>query len=236
MSKSAAKYLLVSLPTSISLANEHDEALTALRNAVSTDNGTTYPFHVPIFKIGTLDALVQQADDLAKLSADCEAVVGKVGDSLASILEGDQDKIAQQKNVNDSMSRLFKKIHGSYIDPLYLEPVDQYVQTFSWNKVKYRADKPIAELITGLRKVYFVRYPKKNAWSLQLHGRNSLVSTTMLKQSSHSTTTPRTTSRKLNGNKRKMEQPQPPSFPRSTLTPSFTNSAATSPPAPSSQS
>lgn len=104
MSRGAAKYLLVSLPTSISLANEQDEALTALRSAVSTDNGTTYPFAVPVFKIGTLDALVQQADELTKLSADCEAVVAKVGDSLASILEGDADKIAQQKNVNDSQS------------------------------------------------------------------------------------------------------------------------------------
>lgn len=104
MSKGTTKYLLVSLPTSISLANEHDEALTALGSAVSTDNGTTFPFAVPVFKIGTLDALVQQADDLAKLSADCESVVVKVGDSLASILEGDADKIAQQKNVNDSQS------------------------------------------------------------------------------------------------------------------------------------
>lgn len=97
-----AKYLLVSLPNSISPSNDHDEALTALRAAVSTDLGTTWPFLVPQFKIGALDALIQQADDLAKLSADCEAVVGKIADSLSSILEGDQDKLAQQKTVNNS--------------------------------------------------------------------------------------------------------------------------------------
>ena len=33
------------------------------------------------------------------------------------------------------------------------EPVDQYLRTFSWNKVKYRADKPLAELIDSLQKV-----------------------------------------------------------------------------------
>ena len=33
------------------------------------------------------------------------------------------------------------------------EPVDQYLRNFSWNKVKYRADKPIAELIDSLQKV-----------------------------------------------------------------------------------
>ncbi|TID21461.1 ATPase V1 complex subunit C [Venturia nashicola] len=127
------KYLLVSLPTSISQSGDKDEALTALRSSVSTDNGTTVPFTIPEFKIGTLDALVQQADDLAKLSNACEAVVGKVGDSLRSILEGDEDKIEQQKTIND-------------------KPVEQYLRSFQWNKVKYRADKPIAELVDSLQK------------------------------------------------------------------------------------
>ena len=31
--------------------------------------------------------------------------------------------------------------------------MDQYLRTFSWNKVKYRADKPLAELIDMLQKV-----------------------------------------------------------------------------------
>lgn len=33
------------------------------------------------------------------------------------------------------------------------EPVDQYLRNFQWNKVKYRADKPIADLIDSLQKV-----------------------------------------------------------------------------------
>ena len=33
------------------------------------------------------------------------------------------------------------------------EPVDQYLKSFHWNKVKYRADKPIGELIDMLQKV-----------------------------------------------------------------------------------
>jgi hypothetical protein len=101
-----SKYLLVSLPTSISSSGDKDEALTTLRSSVSTNNGTTYPFAIPEFKIGTLDALVQQADDLTKLSNSCQAVVGKVGDSLRSILDGDEDKIEQQKTINDSRPHL----------------------------------------------------------------------------------------------------------------------------------
>ncbi|EDO00519.1 hypothetical protein SS1G_14389 [Sclerotinia sclerotiorum 1980 UF-70] len=127
------KYMLVSLPTSISPSGDKDEALTALRSTISTDNGTTIPFKIPEFKIGTLDALVGQADDLAKLESACQGVVAKVGESLRNLLEGDESKIAQQKTVND-------------------KPADQYLRTFSWNKVKYRADKPLAELIDSLQK------------------------------------------------------------------------------------
>lgn len=97
-------YFLVSLPTSISSSNDKDEALTALRSTVTNDLATTVPFAIPSFKIGTLDALVQQADELGKLEQSCHAVVSKVADSLRSILEGDEDKITEQKNVNDSMA------------------------------------------------------------------------------------------------------------------------------------
>jgi V-ATPase subunit C len=97
---SATKYMLVSLPTSISSTRE--DAINALKATVAGDGVNLIPFKIPEFKIGTLDALVQQADDLAKLEASCEAVVAKVGDSLRSLLEGDEDKIAQQKTVNDS--------------------------------------------------------------------------------------------------------------------------------------
>lgn len=33
------------------------------------------------------------------------------------------------------------------------EPVEQYLKTFHWNKVKYRADKPLGEIIDVLQKV-----------------------------------------------------------------------------------
>lgn len=104
-----------------------------MRSVISTDYGTTFPFSIPTFKVGTLDALVGQADDLAKLDSACEGVVAKVGDSLRTILDGDEGKIAQQKTIND-------------------KPVDQYLKSFSWNKVKYRADKPIADIVDSLQK------------------------------------------------------------------------------------
>ena len=96
-------YILVSLPTSITPSSHKDEAFQAIQSTVGSE-GNTSQFNIPAFKIGTLDALVQQADDLAKLSAACEGVVGKVGDSLRSLLDGDESKIADQKTINDSMA------------------------------------------------------------------------------------------------------------------------------------
>ncbi|RJE17466.1 hypothetical protein PHISCL_10196, partial [Aspergillus sclerotialis] len=126
-------YLLISLPTSITPSHHRDDALDAISATVSPDNGSVAQFPIPEFKIGTLDALVQQADELAKLEAACQGVVVKVGDALKNVLDGDEAQMEKMKNVND-------------------KPVDQYLRTFSWNKVKYRADKSLGELIDLLQK------------------------------------------------------------------------------------
>jgi len=103
MSK-ASQYLLVSLPASVAPSNHHEDALEALQKAAPKDLGTVYNFSIPEFKIGTLDALVQQADELAKLEGSCQVVVGKVGDSLKNILEGDEQKLSEMRRVDDSES------------------------------------------------------------------------------------------------------------------------------------
>ncbi|KAL1883850.1 hypothetical protein VTK73DRAFT_7638 [Phialemonium thermophilum] len=128
----STKYALVSLPRRIFDSNDQDEALASLSATIS-ENGTVVPFAIPDFKIGTLDALVQQADDLAKLDAACKGVVSKVAESLRAILDGDEDKAEQQKMVND-------------------KPTDHYIRNFTWNKIRYRADRPIGELIDNLQK------------------------------------------------------------------------------------
>ncbi|KAK4180434.1 putative vacuolar ATP synthase [Triangularia setosa] len=124
-----AQYILVSLPLRVF----DDDPLKSLAVTVGRDNGEVLPYPVPSFKIGTLDALVQHADDLAKLNGACEAAVAKVADSLRGILDGDEDLVAQQKIVND-------------------KPTDQYLRSFQWNKLRYRADRPLAELIESLQR------------------------------------------------------------------------------------
>ncbi|KAK3113625.1 Vacuolar ATP synthase subunit C [Teratosphaeriaceae sp. CCFEE 6253] len=126
-------FFLVSLPASVSPAGTPDEALTTLRSAISPDHGTTYPFAIPQLKVGTLESLVRHADELAKLESNCRAVVDKCADALRGLLDGDEAKLKEQKVVGE-------------------RPVEGYLQGFQWNKVKYRADKPIAELQDTLSK------------------------------------------------------------------------------------
>ncbi|PHH78089.1 hypothetical protein CDD82_3218 [Ophiocordyceps australis] len=130
---SSSRYALLALPMGAFDSNGRDDAISALSATVSSDNASVMPFQVPSFKIGTLDALVQQADDLAKLGASSQAVVIKVGDSLRQVLNNDEERLASYKMVND-------------------RPIDQYLRTFSWNKIRYRADKSLGELIDLLRK------------------------------------------------------------------------------------
>lgn len=96
------KYLLISVPSSITASGHKDDAIQSLQKAVNESYGTVLPLSIPEFKIGTLDALIQQSEELAKLEGMCQGVVGKVGDTLRNILDGDEEKMAQHKSVNDS--------------------------------------------------------------------------------------------------------------------------------------
>ncbi|KAG5973160.1 hypothetical protein E4U58_005604 [Claviceps cyperi] len=129
----ASRYAVVSLPLSALGSGDKDAAVSSISSAISPDIGSVSHFNVPDFKIGTLDALVEQADDLAKLEATCQAVVAKVGESLKSILNNDEERLAAYKMVND-------------------KPTDQYLRNFSWNKIRYRSDKSLGELIAVLQK------------------------------------------------------------------------------------
>lgn len=103
---SPSSYILLSLPLRTFDTGDKEEAIQSLAATISPENGSVTSFPIPALKIGTLDALVQQADELAKLHSGCEGVVQRVSDSLKTILDGDEEKIAQNKMVNDSKTGL----------------------------------------------------------------------------------------------------------------------------------
>jgi hypothetical protein len=74
--------------------------------------------------------LVQQADELAKLEQSCKSVVDKVADSLRSLLEGDEEKIQEQKVVNDSMYKAYAMLrYGKRLSQANVYDQSQYPPT-----------------------------------------------------------------------------------------------------------
>lgn len=106
------KYLFVSVPSSVTPSGHKDDAIQSIQKAVNENNGTVTTLTIPDFKVGTLDALIQQSEELGKLEGLCAGIVGKVGDTLKNILEGDEDKMSQHKAVNDSMYDFVGTQHG----------------------------------------------------------------------------------------------------------------------------
>lgn len=108
-----SKYLFVALPSSITPSGHRDDAINSIQSAVTTNLGTASPFNVPALNVGTLDALIQQSEELGKLEGQCKGVVAKVSDALKNVLDGDDEKIAMHKNVSDSMCGKFERMRAS---------------------------------------------------------------------------------------------------------------------------
>ncbi|ODV69208.1 ATPase, V1 complex, subunit C [Hyphopichia burtonii NRRL Y-1933] len=113
-----AKYLVVSLPQST-------DAKTWLERSLNGGKCPISQFKLPDFQIGTLDSLVQQSEELAKLDQQLGTSVSKVVDVLDS--------------VNENSSSSYRLVNN--------KPVINYTESFQWNSSKYRLDKPISELL-----------------------------------------------------------------------------------------
>lgn len=114
---SIAKYLVVSLPQS---TNAQDW----LESTLSGGRLPLIKLNLPEFKVGTLDSLIQESEELTKIDAQLSSAVAKVNDILSTVSETTAGShTVQSKNVL------------------------QYVELFQWNTTKYRLDKPIQELV-----------------------------------------------------------------------------------------
>ncbi|KAK9474787.1 uncharacterized protein V1510DRAFT_410664 [Dipodascopsis tothii] len=131
-------YFVVSLPSSVAPSGGVPE-LTLTKDLAATMQlpaDDVSQLLVPHFKIGTLDQLVQQSEEITKMDGQFEGVVARTADILKNIYEGEPAQVAAAKSVLD-------------------KPVETYLKSFQWNNAKYRVDKPIAELIDTLSKEVF---------------------------------------------------------------------------------
>ncbi|KAK9461695.1 uncharacterized protein V1516DRAFT_711152 [Lipomyces oligophaga] len=131
-------YYIVSLPSSVAPSGADPES-ALIRDLSSTlslpSSDDVSPFPIPNFKIGTLDQLVQQSDELSKADAQMESAVNRTVDVFKAVYDTKDQVIAAQVVAD--------------------KPAETYIKSFQWNNAKYRIDKPLAELVDILTKEVF---------------------------------------------------------------------------------
>lgn len=92
-------------------------------------NGKTYTtnFNVPEFKIGSLDSLIVESEELSKVDSQIDGSLQKI----IEIING----------MKEAGTNTYRTI------PINNVPVPEYLENFHWDTRKYKLDKPINELI-----------------------------------------------------------------------------------------
>lgn len=132
-------FFLLSLPYSAapSGGEPHSQLEKWLIEKLSVEDGDVATFDIPNFKIGTLDNLVQQSEELSKLDGQVYGAFHKAGEVLETLYDGNESKIIAAKRLSDNKT------------------IRQYIQSFNWNSSKYRLDKSLSELIDIISKEIF---------------------------------------------------------------------------------
>lgn len=107
---------------------------TRLKNWIAENVGARYgvaSYTLPDLKIGTLDNLVVQSDEAAKIDDQLQQMLLKVHETIADVFENDNDRMQAAEKVNG------------------LSPW-QFIQQFAWNSAKHRVDRPISALLANI--------------------------------------------------------------------------------------
>ncbi|ANZ77923.1 BA75_05015T0 [Komagataella pastoris] len=126
MAEPLGSYLLISLPKTQNLL--HDETQEWLETNVNGGKVSVTNVEVPEFKIGTLDTLMQQTEEISKLDNQLNQAVNKVLEIIQTVFDRNPAFVEQAKQVEGR----------SVID---------YLENFKWNTSKYRTDRSIRQLI-----------------------------------------------------------------------------------------
>ena len=106
-------------------------------------------FRVPRFQLGTLDSLVQHADDAARVESLCAGVVARVSDSIDKT-KSDADK---KRRRTAAASAADSDDDGGDLDRQVEEmSTGEYLRHFEWNK-RFTTNAPIGEIIAHLQTV-----------------------------------------------------------------------------------
>ncbi len=134
-----ADYLMIALPKS---AGSEESLHLFLQKDVNGGEIKITPFKLPSFKVGTLDSLVEQSDELAKIDNQLHASISKVLEIAGNVLTPLSALSSGSSSGSNEIQTPRMKIDGKV--------VDEYLETFQWNTSRYRLDKPTDQLIKSI--------------------------------------------------------------------------------------
>lgn len=134
---------MIALPKS---AGSEDSLHLFLQKDVNGGEVKLTPFKLPSFKVGTLDSLVEQSDELAKIDNQLHVSISKVLEIAGNVLTPLAALSSGSSSTNETQTPRMK-IDG--------KTVDEYLETFQWNTSRYRLDKPTEQLIKNISEEAF---------------------------------------------------------------------------------
>ncbi|GME81840.1 unnamed protein product [Ambrosiozyma monospora] len=123
-------YLLISLPRAST--DDKPTLVQWLERTINGGGNQVFDQELPKFKVGTLDSLILQSEELAKYDQQLESSIIKTLDIITST------------SSNAAGSGVTTNVKAPKVDG---KSVDQFFENFQWNTSRFRLDKSIEELI-----------------------------------------------------------------------------------------
>lgn len=124
----ANEFILLSLPQNAAPAvSPSSNTDSWLQTELIGGKAFVSTFQIPEFKIGSLDSLIVESEELAKTDNQIGSSIGKIVEILSGL--------------NEAGSNTYKTV------PINNVPVPEYLENFQWNSRKFRLDKSIEELM-----------------------------------------------------------------------------------------
>ncbi|KAG4304331.1 hypothetical protein PORY_002306 [Pneumocystis oryctolagi] len=130
-------YWIVSIPEKINGKITTFEDFMSHLSCTTHDYAQVFKFTIPCLKVGNLDSLICQSEDLAKLDDCVKESILKVPEILKTILDNDMHKCIQRLTIDN-------------------KTIEHYLQTFQWDTMKYRTDLSISSLMQTIENELFL--------------------------------------------------------------------------------
>ncbi|CCH57882.1 hypothetical protein TBLA_0A00810 [Henningerozyma blattae CBS 6284] len=128
----ANEFILLSLPLNAKpTTSVKDDTDSWLQNTLNGGKTFVSNFEIPEFKIGSLDNLIVDSEDLSKIDNQIGGFVVKIVEILASLNETGSKTSYKTISINNT-------------------PVQEYLENFKWDSRKFKFDKSIKELIQAI--------------------------------------------------------------------------------------